>query len=122
MSIFKCDYKKKNSICSKKPYMEIYPFEKNDEGKWESMHSWCYLCFKHYLIMRFQRLFGRVKFSCCRADNLRESIEDNKEMIWGIQSDLYEIKDKLGIEMEIIPELEELLDKKKKDKENKGYV
>jgi len=121
MSIFKCDFKKKKGCCGKKPYMEIFPFEKDEDGKWKPMQSWCFLCLKHYIFLRIQKLFRRVNFGCCRADTFRQSVEENKEILWDIQSDLYEIKEKLGIEQEVPEELEKLLGKKKGKRENIGY-
>ena len=88
MGVFSCDKKG----CGKKPYMELY-YSFDDET-----HKWCYVCFWHYLEARLYRLFKKHDFGWCRVDTDREAIEHLRWELWDIQSDIMEIKEKLGIE------------------------
>jgi len=117
--VFRCDYKKgEKDFCGKKPFAEVYPFIKNEEGEWEAEGSWCYLCLKHFLIMRIKAMLGKVKFGWCRVDSSRDTLEHIREELWDLQADIYAIKDRLGIESESLDldDLEEFV-----EDENKGY-
>ena len=92
---FKCDYYKRNGdTCNRKPYVEVFvPSTEEEDG------YWAYLCFWHYLKERILKLFGKSRndFGWCKVDTNREMLENIMEEIWGIQYDLMEIKEKLGI-------------------------
>ena len=87
MGIFSCDW---GNDCSHEPYAEIF-YEDEEEEKGE--HKWCYLCFWHFI---WARLRGD-KFGWCKVDTDRELMEHILEEIWDVQSDLMDIKKKLGI-------------------------
>jgi len=105
MGIFSCDKYKRNGIeCSRKPWAELY-----FQGKEEEDSFWVYVCFWHYLIERFWRSLGKRDFGACRIDTNREAIEHILMEIWDVQSDLIEIKKKLGIKGEHDDEIEEIM-------------
>jgi hypothetical protein len=82
MGIFKCDWKE----CRHKPYAEIF-YNDEEESKW------CYLCFWHFIYARLRR----DKIGWCKVDTDREMLEQIREEIWELQSDLMDIKKKLKI-------------------------
>jgi len=107
MSIFRCDCKPN---CRRRPYAEVFfPTTKEKDG------YWIYACYWHFLILRLKRFDGKISFGWCKIDTDRERIEDIEELLWDIWGDLFEIKEKLGIETEN-PEILKMLDKPKKNK------
>ena len=101
MGIFSCNY----NDCEKRAHSEVF-FE--DE---EGIGKWCYLCFWHYIWLRFiKREKGN---GYCKVSTDREAIEHIHEDIWDIQGDLGLIKEKLKIREKKVYE--------KEKPEEKGY-
>jgi len=94
MSHFKCDCKE---FCRHKPYAEIYyPSTEEEEGKW------FYACFYHLLVLKIKRFFGKTKpFGWCKVDTDRETLERILDEIYSIQSDLWDIKEEMGLNEEV---------------------
>lgn len=94
MVYFGCDHEKKDgSKCDKRPYAELlFPTTDEEDG------YWVYACRWHTLIHKLRRIRGKEAFGWCKVDTDREAIEGLKEEIWSVQSDLMDIKEKLGIE------------------------
>ena len=83
---FRCDY---NETCRWKPSMECFYEDEEKE------RHWCYLCFWHYIWVRFiKREKGN---GYADVDTTREAIEQLREELWDIQGDLMLIKEKLKI-------------------------
>ena len=107
MSIFCCDWSDKDGFkCARRPYAEIFPIE--EEGKEEEdfcgikgwkykppkfKGGWSYLCFRHFIRAKLRG----DHFAWCKVDTDREAIESIREELCDIQSDLWDIKEKLGI-------------------------
>ena len=84
MGIFSCDYED----CERKARWEVYFKDAQGESKW------CYLCFWHYLKVRF---WERDAEGFCKVDTDRETLEQIREDLWSIQGDLMLIKEKMKI-------------------------
>ena len=90
MSSFKCDYKPN---CRKKPRYEIiFPQTEHRDG------FWCYVCFWHLIVAKIKATLRMAPgFGWCEADTTRQMVENIMEEIWELKSDIWDIKEKLGI-------------------------
>lgn len=107
MSIFRCNKYKRNGFeCGNRPYVEVFPLETDKNGNVIMMDDcnvpkfsdkgWSYLCRWHFYMARLRR----DKILWCKVDSDRDTMENILEEIWDIQSDIYDIKEKLGIKDE----------------------
>jgi hypothetical protein len=77
MTMYKCNWEG----CERKPYAEIY-YTEDGESKWS------FLCIWHFIRAKLRR----DEFAWCPVDTDREAIEQIKEEIWDLQSEIMEIK------------------------------
>ena len=99
MGIFSCEYHKKDKVCRFKPYMEYYYKDEDNNS------LWCYICFWHYIWIRFFKREESNGFA--RVDTDREAIEHILEELWSIECDIIGIEEKLGIKQKKIKYLKE---------------
>ena len=100
MGIFTCDKKG----CERRAYAELFYSGDGETSRW------CYTCFWLYLYSRLFRFLKKADFGWCKVDTDREAIEHIRYELWDIQSDIMEIKEKLGIKDESLEEFEKNLD------------